>query len=515
MRACFLGADLGTSGIKAGVVDAEGHVLASLYWDTEISSSGPGRMEQSPEALYAQTLRIIRAVVEKAGVEASVIQAIALAGQMGGVIGVDRDFVSVTGLDMGLDVRSEKYNALIHRHNGELLRSLSCGSPRNAPKIMWWKREQNATYRKVATFVTMSGFVAGKLAGLKADEAFLDYTLLAFFGNEDARRHTWSEELSRAFELDLQKFPRVVAPWDIVGKLSATAAGECGLMGGTPVVAGAGDQPAGLLGGGFLRPGVLCDVSGSSTLLFQCVDSYRPDTQRGAVVYIPSVLKDRYHALSYINGGGIALSWFRDTLLGRSSQEGYEELTRGAAALSPGADGLLFIPYFGGRQCPYDADFRGGWLGMNWGHRPEHLFRSMLEGLTYDCVLGLRHLRELFPETDVPELISYGGGSRNRLWSQIKADVLGLPVRCRESYNFAIVGCALLAARALGMITDLTAVPQTEPEGSPVYLPNTAAVQRYAGYVRAFENCLSNADQGLPALFGRLSALAGESLHEL
>jgi xylulokinase len=519
MKPCFVGADLGTSGIKAGVVDADGRVLGSLYWDTELSSSGPGRMEQSPEGFYAQSLRIIRAAVEKAGIEPALIRGIALDGQMGGVIGVDREFDSVTGLDMGLDIRSEKYNALIHRERASALRSISCGSPRNAPKIMWWKREQRATYRKVAKFVTLSGFVAGKLAGLKADEAFLDYTMLAFFGNEDAREHDWSDELSQAYDLDLQKLPRVVAPWDVVGRLTGRAAAECGLPAGTPIAAGAGDQPAGLLGGGFLEPGVLCDVSGSSTLLIQCVDSFRPDLERGAIVYMPSVLKERYHALSYINGGGMALSWFLNSILGGGERGSYEELTRKAAELSPGADGLLFVPYFGGRQCPYDTEFRGGWLGLNWGHRPEHLFRSMLEGLTCDYALGLRYLRQLFPEISAQELKSYGGGSRNRLWSQIKADLLGLPVRCLESYNYAIRGCGLLAARAVGVLDDVQG-SASPAEGSPaagaagataaaaddeLFLPRPEAGSRYAGYVEAFAACCAGPGEPLPELFARLS----------
>ncbi|MGD0726613.1 MAG: FGGY family carbohydrate kinase [Spirochaetia bacterium] len=511
MRDRFIGADLGTSGIKAGVTDVGGRVLASLYWETELTSSGPGRMAQSPEDFFAQTLRIIRAVMEKAGISGNEVQGIALDGQMGGVIGVDRSFVPLTGLDMGLDIRSEKYNALVHQQHGKLLRSLSCGSPRNTPKIMWWQGEQGPTYRKVVKFVTLGGFVAGRLAGLRGEDAFLDYTSLAFFGNEDARRRAWSDELSTAFGLDLEKFPRIVEPWEIVGTLTAAAARESGLLEGTPVAAGAGDQPAGLLGGGFLRPGALCDVSGSSTLLFQCVDYYRPDTAFGAVAYIPSILEDRYHALSYINGGGIALSWLRDGILKGSAFTSYEKLTRGAAALPAGADGLLFVPYFGGRQCPYDADFRGGWLGLNWGHRPEHLFRSMIEGLTYDCAVGLKNLRKLFPEYRPQELDSYGGGSRNGLWSQIKADVLGLPVRCLESHDFAITGCALVAARALGAITEFDASRRADAADCPVYRPDPATAEKYAGYLEAFEACCSGSGIALSAVFRCLSALAGGS----
>jgi xylulokinase len=513
MTPLFVGADLGTSGIKAGVADADGKVLASLYWDAELASSAPGRMEQSPEFFAAQTLRIIREAVDKAGCRAGQVAAIALDGQMGGVIGVDRDFHPVTGLDMGLDTRSETYNALIHERHDGLLRSLTCGSPRNTPKIAWWQHEQPATYRRVVRFVGLAGYVAGVIGGLSADDAFIDHTMIAFFGNEDARRLEWSRELSDALGLELAKFPRIVKPWDIVGRLTAAAAHECGLREGTPIAAGAGDQPAGLLGGGFLEPGALCEVSGSSTLLFLCADSFQPDTANGTVVYIPSVLPGRYHAFTYINGGGVSLRWFRDTVLGGGKPPSYGELTQAAAAVPPGSAGLLFIPYFGGRQCPYDASFRGGWLGLTWGHRPEHLFRSMLEGLAYDQALGLAGLRRLFPGTAAAELASYGGGARNELWAQIKADVLGLPVRSLESHEFAIAGSAMIAARAVGARSDLAGAALPDRSPAPLAIPDPRRTGMYQRYVRAFERCCGSGARDLPEVFRGLAGSA-DRLHE-
>jgi xylulokinase len=398
----------------------------------------------------------------------------------------------------------------MHREHGGLLRSLTCGSSRNTPKILWWKHEQSPTYRKVAKFVTLGGFVTGKLTGLRGQEAFIDSTTLAFFGNEDASRRRWSPELSGAFGLELEKFPRILQPWEVVGSLTREAAIECGLAQGTPLVAGAGDQPAGLLGAGFLHPGDLCDVSGSSTLLIQCVDFFRPDAQSGAVAFMPSVLEDRYHALSYINGGGLTLNWLRDNVLGRS-EHGFEELTLRASSLPPGSGGLLFLPYFGGRQCPHRAGFRGGWLGLNWGHRPEHLFRSLLEGLAYDSALGYKHLRELFPEIAAAELNSYGGGSSNALWAQIKANVLGLPVRCLEGYHFAILGCALLAARGVGVLQDLeSAARRTPPECSAVFQSAPGPAGLYREYLDIFEDCCFATDQAIPSILERLSQLARE-----
>ena len=106
-------------------------------------------------------MRIIRSVLQEAGISRNEIQGIALDGQMGGVIGVDRGFAPLTGLDMGLDIRSERYNTFLHGQHGHLLRSVSCGSPRNAPKVMWWQCERPTTYRRGVKFVTLARSVAG------------------------------------------------------------------------------------------------------------------------------------------------------------------------------------------------------------------------------------------------------------------------------------------------------------------------------------------------------------------
>jgi xylulokinase len=513
MSAYFVGVDLGTSGVKAGVVSEDLVVRASSYWDTELSSEGPGRMEQSPEVYYRQTLRIIAEVVNRAGISPGEVEGIALDGQMGGVIGIDKNFESITGLDMGLDIRSETYNELFHLRHGELLVETTCGSPRNTPKIIWWKREQNHIYNKVRKFVTLSCFVAGRMAGLGAENAFIDHTLISFFGNEDAKHRIWSEELTGLLDLDMDKFPRIVSPWTKIGGLTAEAARMSGLVDGVPVFAGAGDQPAGLLGGGFMQPGSLLDVSGSSTLLIQCVDDFKPDRAHAAVVYMPAVVDGIYHALTYINGGGMSLSWFCDEFLpgqpedavhAAQDKSGYASLTEKATALPPGSNGLLFLPYFGGRQCPYASEFRGGWLGLNWGHRAEHLFRSMLEALAYDYLLGLEFMRELFPSYAYDAIDATGGGSKNALWNSIKADILGLPLVQLEGYDFAIRGCAMLAGYGLGIYDDLKADKIPGRKESARFLPDPDRHRLYNRYYELFKSLYTKPVQDIMFSLGTI-----------
>jgi xylulokinase len=489
----FLVGDLGTSGIKFGLVNERKEVVESLYLSTRYIAQGPGRMIQSCDDFVEEVLKGIRFLLSKSGVSPCEIVALAFSGQMGGIIGIDENFESLTGLDMGLDLQSERYNRLFQEEYAPFVNEKSCGSPRNFPKILWWKHERPEIYRRAKKFVTLNGYVVGRLAGLRAGDAFVDFTLLSFFGNEEMERKRWSGEISRDTGVALDKLPRVVAPWKVVGKLSSEAATSCGLLAGTPIVAGLGDQPAGFLGGNFCIPGVLVDVAGSSTILSLFVEEPVRKREKPAVMYMISALPSGYHAFTYINGGGTTIRWFVDEFLGGCTEdrEGwYEWITAKSATLPPGAEGLLFLPYFGGRQCPYDALLRGGFVGLSWWHKKEHLFRAILESLGYDYALGLQALREAFPHHRWDMVFVTGGGAKNTLWNKIKASILGIPYLAVDDYKFPLLGCALVAGYGMGIFSEICSFPEGfSPVGEKV-LPDPVSQKAYARYLRLYASLL-------------------------
>ena len=497
----FIGVDLGTNGIKAGIIDGKGKILGSAYQETKLVAPRPGLMEQDPDDFYSGTLGIINEILEKSKISPNEVVAIGLDGQMGGVIGIDQSFNSITGLDMSLDIRSEKYNDLIHKKYKNQLRKITCGSPLNVPKIIWWKRENSEVYKKILKFVTLNGYVSGKLAGLKGYQAYIDYTLLSFFGVEDILNLNWSEDMCKLFDLEIEKLPTVVSPWEIIGRLNKFSSEECGLLQGTPIVAGAGDQPAGLLGAGLLKPGVMLDVSGSSVLLFLVVDRFIPDIENGTVMYIPSIVKGIYYAFIYINGGGICLRWFRDQFLSdeKTPEENqikskYNTIEEKAKSVSPGSKGLIFIPYFGGRHCPYGRSLKGAWIGLNWGHKKEHMYRAILESIAYEYDLGLFHLKKLFPDYKIDRILVTGGGSNSKLWNKIKADVLGIPYLKIESYQFALRGSGLLAGYGVGAVKDLkkTALKVDIGKNIKEFKPAKANKKLYESYSNIYKDIFTN-----------------------
>jgi len=493
----FIGIDIGTSRIKAGIINATGDVIYSSYRETGLRSTGPGRMEHEPDKIYSDALEIIKEILDRSKISPDKIEAIGIDGQMGGVIGIDKNFNSVTGLDTYLDIRSERYNDFIHKKYNKQLREITCGSPLNFQKIIWWKKNKPEKYKKVLKFITINSYVSGKLAGNKGDRACIDHTLISFFGVEDLLKLNWSEDLCKLFGLEINKLPDIKPPWEIIGGISKISSEKCGLLKGTPIVTGAGDQPAGLLGAGLLNKGEIIDVSGSTNLLILVVDKFIPDIKNGVVMYMPSIIKGIYYAFIYVKGGGVCLQWFRDQFLLDEKTENeyikkskYEIIEEKAKKIPPGSDGLIFIPHFGGRQCPYSGSMKGAWIGLNWGHRKEHMYRAILESIAYEYNIGLSSIIRLFKDYKIENIMVTGGGSKSKLWNKIKADVLGMPYFIMESYQFALRGSGLIAAYGVGAISDLENVASKSNIISykNKYMPDKKNNKIYNSYIKIYKD---------------------------
>jgi xylulokinase len=237
----------------------------------------------------------------------------------------------------------------------------------------------------------------------------------------------------------------------MAGRLSATGAALIGLPAGLPVAVGTGDDFSTPLGGGIAAPGIVANVLGTAEVV-GALDA-RPLIDADGLVETHRYVGAGFHYIEnpgWVSGG--ALEWLRD-LLGFADFTAFDEA---AAAVAPGADELIFLPALTGAMTPeWVADARGCFYGLTPSHGPGHLARAALEGTAY----GLRdvtvRLAEMGVATD--RVRALGGGAKSRLWTQIRADVTGLPVeRCATSDSSA-VGAAILAAVAAGHADDLAA----------------------------------------------------------
>ena len=234
----------------------------------------------------------------------------------------------------------------------------------------------------LAKFLMPAAYVAGTMAGLRGDEAFIDHTFIHFSALSDALAGTWSEELIGLVGIDREKLPRIVPPWEIIGEVTGEAATDFGLAPGTPIAAGCGDTAAGALGAGIVQPGMLLDTAGTASVLAGCTDRFAPDEKNRALLIMRSVVPGMWNPLAYIAGGGQALRWYRDQFFHAEDAGGkdpYDLMAEAAAAVPPGSEGLFFSPHLGGRVCPASPAMRGAWVGFSWGHTRPHFFRAMLE----------------------------------------------------------------------------------------------------------------------------------------
>jgi xylulokinase len=462
MKKYLVGVDLGTNGLKVALFDLEGNVQAETYLEMSIQYPGPGLMEQDPDEFYMGTFKSIRAVLDSSDIDPGSVLAVGFDGQMGGVIGIDESFDPVTHYDIVLDTRCQKYNRWIKENYEDILFERSSGTWSHAAKILWWKNERRDAYKKIKKFVLLAGYVGGKMAGLNSAGAYVDYTSLFCSGLHETVALTWSDEICGLLGIDDVKLPAVVKPWDIIGKVDSVNAKYSGLLEGTPIVAGAGDQSAGFLGAGVIKPGMAIDVAGSTSVFSLCTDEFIPDLENKQIVYFHSVLPDLYYPLTYISGGGICIRWFKENFAHREKQEAEKEgvdvlafLDEKCRSIEPGSGELLFMPHLGGRYCPNEPEVRGAWVGLNWGHTSTHLYRSILESIAYDYSGTLTIFKQLFPNVAIDSIRVTGGGSRSDLWNQIKSDILNIPYVRLDKNELAVLGSAIIAGFGAGAYDNL------------------------------------------------------------
>jgi xylulokinase len=229
---------------------------------------------------------------------------------------------------------------------------------------------------------------------------------------------------------------------------------------GTPVVGGAGDQPAGAVGNGIVRPGVVSATMGTSGVIFAHTPEPGFDPQ-GRLQRFCHAVPGAWCAFGVVLAAGGSFQWFRNTLgqaeIAAAEERGidpYFLLTDEAALAGPGAEGLFFLPYLTGERTPYfDADAKGGWIGLTVRHGRPHLVRAVLEGATFAMRDSLELIREMGVE--IKQIRASGGGARNAIWKQIQADIYGQDVCVINASEGPAFGAALLAQVGTGAFSSV------------------------------------------------------------
>jgi xylulokinase len=481
----FVGCDLGTMGTKAAVVDEDGQILGDHFEEVPLRSPMPGRVEQDLREIEASAHRTIRSALERSA-RAADVAGIAFSGQMSGIGSIDDRFEPATHFDSWLDTRCEPQIVRMAEAADRVTQLSGCPPTySHGPKILWWRDERPDDFARIARFLVPGAYVAGRLCGLSVGDAFVDRTYVHFSNLADTAESRWSPELLDAFGLDDSKLPRIVGPDEVVGEVTSEGAERTGLPAGTPVAAGAGDQAAASLGAAVVDPGQAFDSAGTASVFAMCVGSFSPDLALKTLLASHSVVEGVFIALAFINGGGLALRWFRDEIAPELAGEpaAYATLDAWAEATEPGAGGLLWYPHVQGGVLPPNPHARGAWVGLTSGHSRGHLFRAILEGVAFEYARWAA-----VAPVELTEARVLGGGARSTLWNQIKADVLGIDWLPMVRQECGVLGDALIAAAAIGHVDDMAANAKVWQETGEPVRPDAERHEVYARVLEAYRD---------------------------
>ena len=442
-----LGIDVGTGGTRAVVVRADGRIAGSATADhAPFASPQIGWAEQQPEDWWRAATLAVRGALEQGRLTGADVACAGFSGQMHGAVMLDAHDVPVRPALIWCDVRTGRQGIdLTERIGAERLIQLTCNPALpnfTLTKLLWTRDHEPERWSCIRAVMLPKDYVRFRLTGERAtDVADASGTLML-----DVARRRWSDEILHAAGVDRALLPALYESPDVCGTVSSYGAEATGLVAGTPVVAGAGDQAAGATGMGIVTPGAVSATIGTSGVVFAATD--RPSVDpRGRLHTFCHAMPGRWHVMGVTQAAGLSLRWFRDRLaadVARADGDPYDRLTAEAATAAPGADGLLWAPYLMGERTPHlDPDARGALVGLTASHTRAHVVRAILEGVAF----SLRETLTIFDEMRVPvkRIRLGGGGARSALWRQIQADVYGRDVEIVEAEEGAAYGAAILA----------------------------------------------------------------------
>jgi xylulokinase len=451
----FLGIDIGTSGTKAVLIDAEGRLHARAVAEYPLSAPRPLWSEQDPEDWWNAVKLTVRDVIKDAGIRNARIAGIGLTGQMHGLVALDARGAVLRPCILWNDQRaSAECAALTARIGAERVLAIT-GKPVlpgfTLPKLEWMRAQEPELFARIAHVLLPKDYIRYRLSGT----CFSDVSDASGTSLLDVGARAWSKELLDALDIPASWMPEVEESPVVTSFVSSAAAAETGLAAGTPIVGGAGDQAAEAVGSGVLAGDAVSVTIGTSGVVFAGSSTYTRDPAGRVHAYCHAT-PGLWHLMGVMLSAGGSLRWYRDTLglpekeLARDHGiDAYELITEHAARAVPGCEGLLFLPYLTGERTPHpDPYARGAFVGITVRHGREHFARAVMEGVSF----GLRDALELVRGLGLPvrEVRLSGGGSRSDVWRQMLADVFGADVLTVNIIEGAAFGAALLAAVGAG-----------------------------------------------------------------
>lgn len=473
----ILAHDLGTTGDKASLYDANGQALASSFVGYGVEYPHPAWAEQNPLDWWQAVCTATHTLLVQAHILPQQVACISFSGQMMACVAVDRQARPLRSAIIWADMRSvaeaqilvdtigadETYRITGHRASPSY----------SGPKILWVRNHQPEIYQQSYKFLHAKDFIVASLTGKFVTDVS-DASGMNLF---DLQTRTWSPQILDALQLNPAQLPEIHASAEVVGEVLPGVAEEVGLAPGTPVVIGAGDGQCATVGAGVVREGSAYNYIGSSSWIGVTARVPFLDPLQRTFTFA-HMIPERYTPIGTVQSAGGSYQWARDVICqaetlcaGQLRVSPYSLMDLQAEQSPPGANNLLYFPYLIGERSPYwNPKARGVFFGLTVKHTHADLLRAVLEGVTFSLRLTLDALIE--QGAQIQAMRAIGGGARGRIWREIMADIYGMPVQRPALLEEATsLGAAIAGGVGVGMYPDFSVAEAFTPIVDTIY-PN-------------------------------------------
>lgn len=431
----YVGIDLGTSSVKTLLLSGDGEVVSSVTKEYPLYFPHNGWSEQNPEDWYNQTVASLKELLKD--VDGKSVRSFSFSGQMHGLVMLDESDKVIRPALLWNDSRSQPQTDKLNENKDFLLDNTAniAFAGFTLPKLLWVKENESENYAKINKVMLPKDYVAYMLSGdFCTDVSDASGTL--YF---DVENRSWSKSILEKYGLKEEWLPKVLESDGCAGTLKADLADELGLK-NVKIIIGAGDNAAAAIGTGTVKDGD-CNISlGTSGTIFTVSDKFSLD--RSSAIHSFCSASRNYHQMACMLSAAVCCNWWVEKIL----RDGYDSVNEKANAF--GENEVMFLPYLMGERSPLnDTDVRGMFYGMSLDTDKDDMSLAVLEGVAFALKHNIDIIRNM--GIDIKKSNVCGGGTKNKLWLKIIANVLGIELYIPENQEGASLGAALLAAKGV------------------------------------------------------------------
>ena len=465
--AYIIGADIGTTNVKAVAFSLTGEILGDHSEEYPMSHPQPGWSEQDPDEIVRAVEYCIQTVVKKCRSQGDVL-GLSFSAAMHSLIALDAEGKPLSQSIIWADNRSAaiadalretREGRRIYKNNGTPIHAM-------APvcKLLWLKENDPKLFKKAARFVGIKEYVVFKFTG----RYLIDWSIASATGLFNIRKRGWDDYTLGYLGLTAERLSEPVSPYHTEPLEDDNA---LGLPKGTPLIMGASDGCLANLGSGAVVPGTMAVTVGTSGAVRVSAPEAYTDPAMRTFCYILD--EETYVIGGATNNGAVIFEWLKDHFF---DEVDYDTLFKRADGVALGSDGLLCLPYLLGERAPlWNSAVRGGFVNLDIYHTPDHLVRAVMEGI----LLNLYSIGKVLTETHkIRAIYANGGFAKSKTWVQMLADIFGITVNLNDTVETGSVGAALMGLKALGHIKDFSEA-QDFTQISHIFKSNVAHHKAY------------------------------------